>query len=165
MCVCSFPLSDISHIWAVIPRQPVSKRVLLPQPKDHTQEQLQLLPLPRDRGHHWSGSFMEVIFTHIIYLLCLSSNCYNHTIRSRGYECPNGRHILTIPDISSTGRPFPYHSQQSLLVSPGFADHWSWGWLFWFRPRAGIFWGHYLFYLFAKPYNFTESPNTISSDL
>lgn len=47
--------SDVSWIWLRISREPLSKRVILPQPKGHTEKQLQLLPLARCRRHHRPG--------------------------------------------------------------------------------------------------------------
>lgn len=53
-----FALLDIAWLWTWIwiTWEPVSKRVILPQPKEHTSKQLQLLPLSRGRGCHRPGS-------------------------------------------------------------------------------------------------------------
>lgn len=123
---------DISYIWAWISRESVSKGFILSQPKEHTQEQLQLLLLPGNRGHHWLGThtlglchwFLHVIFTPFTAVLCLwLVVCI--------YAKWGAYNFLLSAGLS-------YHSQQPPLLSPCFTNHWSWRWLFWFRPRAGI---------------------------
>lgn len=53
----SFP--DVSWIRLRISREPLSKRVILPQPKEHAQKQPQLLPLARCRRRHWTSSYQH----------------------------------------------------------------------------------------------------------
>lgn len=113
-----FPLSlsDVSYVRRRISREPLSKRVILPQPKEHAQKQPQLLPLARCRRRHWSSRLLTFLFKSVP--------------MERAF--PNSSLSSPLPGLS-----FPEHSRQSLRLPRHLTDHWSWRWLFWFRPWAG----------------------------